>query len=694
MNKALHTTALTVLATVAVAGAIPAAANTAFFDFGGLAKGDRGETLSRTRAAELYAAALQHIAGDYLDTIAAENTRALLDALEAAGTGLPEGQGTLATADIRRFAGLGIRAAAAGGQMAVWVVEGDLRSGAQGIDIEMAAARLHLAMVGRIRGTAFHRDAVQSETINPTLAAVLPAAAIGIVLPVRSPADVLSEDPDATAHRRQPCPAGQHGFGIMQTRSYARSVRGDGRSETRWTSDAWLETGRSCFADSTRTVTVAEQCPSPQPGWILHRVEQRIEKHPDNPYGFRVWRGETNPATEISNTCGIDGRRLNTSSALETGNRTRSCSAAHPSSPPWQGNVRESRSIRVVNSWFGQDKAGGIERRYYGPWIQQSESCSRTRTRARSRQALRTCPASHPNGDSYQGDTGTETYTEFLSGAPERTVRVDWNGNWVVTSNNCYRTWTSGPMTETRTSGCSRQERSVTEHWREWERSSGSGQLVRTSSGPWSTTGTVPGCGRRLVNGGNNDNGNNDNRGNRRFDSGNDNDSDRRESPGPITGVDLDGDGDIDKSITRARKDRDDFDKDDLVTKREDELTPDDFQNDDNDDDDSDDDGGGPCFLTTAVTSMRSEADDGPTLTILREFRDGWLAETEEGRALIAEYYVLAPRIVKAIPEGDPEWARIAERIDSARDAILAGLNDEALAIYAGMIRDLQQRWL
>lgn len=685
MRQALHTTALTVLSAVTVAGALPATANTAVFDFGGLIKGERGETLSRTRAAELYAAALQHIAGDYLDTISADDTRALLDILEAAGTGLPEGQGTLANEDIRRFNGLGINAAAAGGQMAVWVVEGDLRSGAQGVDIEMAAGRLRLAMIGRIRGSALHRDGTSSQAINPALAAVVPDAAIGIVLPVRSPADFLSEDLDATAHRRQPCPDGEHGFGILQERPYIRRVRGNGQSEIEWTSTAWLETSRSCFPDDVRDVTIAEQCPAPQPGWIVHRVEQRIEKHPGNPYGFRVWRAQASAASEVSNTCGIDGKRLNTSTSHETGQRTRSCNVAHPSTPPWNGNVRETRIIRVVKSWFGNDPATGIERRYPGPWTLQSENCSREKTRPTSRQALRTCPSTHPNGDSYRRDTGTETYREYLSGAADQAVQTVWNNAWVVTSNNCYRTWTT-TRTGTRTSGCNRQQRTVTEHMREWERNPGNDQLVRTDTSSWRTTGTVAGCGNTGGGGGNNNNNNGGGGG-----GGN---GGNREDPGRNTGVDTDGDGDIDMSLTEANDPNSgvEYDRDDVITKRDDEMTPDDFR--DDGDDSGGGGGGGGCFLTTAVTSMRGEADDGPTLTVLRQFRDGWLAGTEEGRALIAEYYVLAPGIVSAIPEGHAEWSWIADEVDAARAAILAGLNAEAVEIYAGMLRQLQRRWL
>ncbi len=149
-------------------------------------------------------------------------------------------------------------------------------------------------------------------------------------------------------------------------------------------------------------------------------------------------------------------------------------------------------------------------------------------------------------------------------------------------------------------------------------------------------------------------------------------------------------------SLTTAKRQGVDYDRDDIITKRDDELTPDDFRDDGDDGDDSGGGGGGGggCFLTAAVTSLRGEADDGPTLTTLRNFRDGWLAESEEGRALIAEYYVLAPRIVSAIPEGHADWSWIADQVDAARDAILAGLNVEALEIYGDMIRSLQARRL
>ena len=71
--------------------------------------------------------------------------------------------------------------------------------------------------------------------------------------------------------------------------------------------------------------------------------------------------------------------------------------------------------------------------------------------------------------------------------------------------------------------------------------------------------------------------------------------------------------------------------------------------------DGEDGDDGGDCFLTTAVVERRGvEADDGPTLTALRGFRDGYMMQTPKRRALVAEYYEIAPRIAAAIPTRAP----------------------------------------
>ena len=103
--------------------------------------------------------------------------------------------------------------------------------------------------------------------------------------------------------------------------------------------------------------------------------------------------------------------------------------------------------------------------------------------------------------------------------------------------------------------------------------------------------------------------------------------------------------------------------------------------------------GDGGCFLTTAVAERRGEPDDGPALTALRAFRDGYMMRTPERRALVAEYYEIAPKLVAAIPPDHAEWERIASEVDAAVHAIDAGAGDEAFAVYVELVRRLKKDW-
>ena len=104
---------------------------------------------------------------------------------------------------------------------------------------------------------------------------------------------------------------------------------------------------------------------------------------------------------------------------------------------------------------------------------------------------------------------------------------------------------------------------------------------------------------------------------------------------------------------------------------------------------------GGGCFLTEAVMNKSGmEADDGPTLTALRAFRDGYMQRTPERRELVRRYYGIAPRIVAAIPDGHADWAWIGAQVDAAVAAIDAGADDRAFGIYVDMVRRLTERWL
>lgn len=104
--------------------------------------------------------------------------------------------------------------------------------------------------------------------------------------------------------------------------------------------------------------------------------------------------------------------------------------------------------------------------------------------------------------------------------------------------------------------------------------------------------------------------------------------------------------------------------------------------------------GGGLCFLTKAVVQQRGEADDGPTLTEMRTFRDGWMMDYPEGPGLIKEYYETAPAIMAAIPEGHPEWRWIAEQVDDSLEAIRQGRHQDGMNISRAMVERLAETWL
>ena len=104
---------------------------------------------------------------------------------------------------------------------------------------------------------------------------------------------------------------------------------------------------------------------------------------------------------------------------------------------------------------------------------------------------------------------------------------------------------------------------------------------------------------------------------------------------------------------------------------------------------------GGGCFLTEAVVGQRGvEADDGPTLSALRAFRDGYMQESPERRALVERYYEIAPLIVAAIPDGHADWTWIGAQVDEAVAAIRAGEVDRVFDLYVAMVRRLEARWL
>ncbi|MGO5130001.1 CFI-box-CTERM domain-containing protein [Mitsuokella jalaludinii] len=68
------------------------------------------------------------------------------------------------------------------------------------------------------------------------------------------------------------------------------------------------------------------------------------------------------------------------------------------------------------------------------------------------------------------------------------------------------------------------------------------------------------------------------------------------------------------------------------------------------------------CFITTAVCQCFGKSDDCYELTMFRHFRDNWLMQQPDGKALIAEYYATAPAIVSCI-DGREHPADIYQQI-------------------------------
>lgn len=98
---------------------------------------------------------------------------------------------------------------------------------------------------------------------------------------------------------------------------------------------------------------------------------------------------------------------------------------------------------------------------------------------------------------------------------------------------------------------------------------------------------------------------------------------------------------------------------------------------------------GGGCFLTTACCQHKGLPDDCDELTALRAFRDTYLMSTATGKALVGEYYRIAPGIVEKLshhPSPDAIYADIYSTILSIMTMIDQKEFDTAIAKYKEMV--------
>ncbi|MCQ2418747.1 MAG: hypothetical protein MJ085_03070 [Clostridia bacterium] len=104
------------------------------------------------------------------------------------------------------------------------------------------------------------------------------------------------------------------------------------------------------------------------------------------------------------------------------------------------------------------------------------------------------------------------------------------------------------------------------------------------------------------------------------------------------------------------------------------------------------------CFITTAVCEAEGKPDNCAELTAFRAFRDGFLTSCPDGKALIDEYYDIAPAIVNAINYCDQSAAVYTELregfLSRCYQDLLAGRNEECKAEYTSMVQTLKHRYL
>ena len=100
------------------------------------------------------------------------------------------------------------------------------------------------------------------------------------------------------------------------------------------------------------------------------------------------------------------------------------------------------------------------------------------------------------------------------------------------------------------------------------------------------------------------------------------------------------------------------------------------------------------CYITTAVCESLGKGDDCRELNCLREYRDHWLMLVENGPALVDEYYMRAPKVVKAIdcrPDRHKVYKDIyQEYIRPCISLIREGRYEDCKNKYISMVTDLE----
>lgn len=104
------------------------------------------------------------------------------------------------------------------------------------------------------------------------------------------------------------------------------------------------------------------------------------------------------------------------------------------------------------------------------------------------------------------------------------------------------------------------------------------------------------------------------------------------------------------------------------------------------------------CYVTTAVCRNLNKGEDCEELRLIKDFRDDYLASTEEGQALIEEYYDIAPTLVKRIDKDAGAQEKYLwlwnTYLAPCVAYIRAGEEENCKKTYCGMIEELRSEYM
>ncbi len=104
------------------------------------------------------------------------------------------------------------------------------------------------------------------------------------------------------------------------------------------------------------------------------------------------------------------------------------------------------------------------------------------------------------------------------------------------------------------------------------------------------------------------------------------------------------------------------------------------------------------CYVTTAVCMNLEKGIDCEELRLIKEFRDGYLSSTKEGRAMIEEYYDIAPTLVKRIAkERDAHHTYLIlwnTYLSPCVEQIKSGQPETCKEIYCRMMEKLRETYM